>query len=83
MEYYYSENLSADMLKKGQKAIIKSYAVSDGFTARLKDLGLVKGMEIEIYLISPFGSPVCIKSQCGKLLLRKKALKNIFVRIKK
>ncbi len=71
--------VSLSTLKKGQKAIINRYTKEDEFVTRLKDLGLVKGITVKIYTISPFGSPICIESPCGKLLLRKQTLKDIYV----
>lgn len=71
--------VSLSTLKKGQKAIIHSFLKEDSFVTRLKDLGLTKGTTVKIYTISPFGSPFCIESPCGKLLLRKQTLKDIYV----
>ncbi len=76
------KEVSLSTLKKGQKAVIARYAKEDSFITRLKDLGLVKGITVKIYTISPFGSPICIESPSGKLLLRKQTLKNIYVRVK-
>lgn len=70
-------------LKQGEKAVIETFEIENNFTLRLKDLGLVKGETVEVYIISPLGSPVCILSRSGKLLIRKQILKNIYVRVEK
>ncbi len=76
------KEVSLSTLKKGQKAIIFRYAKENDFFTRLKDLGLIKGITVRIYTISPFGSPICVESPCGKLLLRKQTLKDIYVLVK-
>ena len=74
------KNLS--QLKVGQKAIVKKLNINDRAIKRhLLDMGLTRGVEVEIKKIAPMGDPIDIKIRGYDLALRKAELKQIEVEV--
>ena len=69
-------------LKVGQKAIVKKLNINDRAIKRhLLDMGLTRGVEVEIKKIAPMGDPIDIKIRGYELALRKAELKQIEVEV--
>ena len=69
-------------LKVGQKAIVKKLNINDRAIKRhLLDMGLTRGVEVEIKKIAPMGDPIDIELRGYELALRKAELKNIEVEV--
>ena len=69
-------------LKVGQKAIVKKLNIDDRAVKRhLLDMGLTRGVEVEIKKIAPMGDPIDIKIRGYELALRKAELKQIEVEV--
>ena len=69
-------------LKVGQKAIVKKLNINDRAIKRhLLDMGLTRGVEVEIRKIAPMGDPIDIKLRGYELALRKAELKQIEVEV--
>ena len=51
--------ISLDKLKKGDEAIIDSFA-NDSLPAKFYELGFAPGAAIKIQHIAPFNGPICI-----------------------
>ena len=69
-------------LKVGQKAIVKKLNIGDRAIKRhLLDMGLTRGVEVEIKKIAPMGDPIDIKIRGYELALRKAELKQIEVEV--
>jgi ferrous iron transport protein A len=62
-------------LKKGEKAIIKSFT-DRVMSLKLLEMGCVPGCEVRLDAIAPFGDPICINiggSYCLSLRLNEAA----------
>ena len=69
-------------LKVGQKAIVKKLNINDRAIKRhLLDMGLTRGVEVEIKKIAPMGDPIDIKIRGYELALRRAELKQIDVEV--
>jgi len=69
-------------LKVGQKAIVKKLNIDDRAIKRhLLDMGLTRGVEVEVKKIAPMGDPIDIKIRGYELALRKAELKQIEVEV--
>lgn len=69
-------------LKVGQKARVKKLNIDDRAIKRhLLDMGLTRGVEVEIKKIAPMGDPIDIKIRGYELALRKAELKQIEVEV--
>ena len=69
-------------LKVGQKARVKKIDVSNKVVRRhLLDMGLTRGVEIQIKKIAPMGDPIDLILRGYELCLRKEDLKQIEVEV--
>ena len=69
-------------LKIGQKAIVKSLKFEDKQIRRhLLDMGVTRGVRVEIKKIAPMGEPIDLELRGYELALRKSELKNIEVEV--
>ncbi|MDR1996744.1 MAG: ferrous iron transport protein A [Candidatus Margulisbacteria bacterium] len=66
-------------LTSGQKAKIIRVAGAQTITSRLIDMGLVKGVKIELIRKAPLGDPIEIKVRNFLLSLRKEEAETITV----
>lgn len=67
-------------LKKGETAIVVSLINSNNLLKRrLLDMGVTKGVEVQIKKIAPLGDPICIELRGYQLCLRKSDLSSIEV----
>ncbi|CAI9428679.1 FeoA domain [Candidatus Ornithobacterium hominis] len=67
-------------LKKGEKARIIGFT-TDNIPAKLMELGLMPGAEVEYKCAAPFNGPICIKlcqNHC-KLALRKSEAQQLLI----
>lgn len=68
-------------LKVGEVGILESFDNDNkALRRRLLDMGLTKGVKIEIKMISPLGDPVSVALRGYQLCLRKADMDNIIVR---
>jgi ferrous iron transport protein A len=68
-------NRSVADLKKGEKAIIKSFR-DRLMSLKLLEMGCVPGCEVRLDAIAPFGDPICVNiggSYCLSLRLNEAA----------
>jgi len=76
------ETKTLSQLKVGQKAIVKKLNIDDRAIKRhLLDMGLTRGVEVEVKKIAPMGDPIDIKIRGYELALRKAELKQIEVEV--
>lgn len=64
--------MTLDMLKIGEKAIVKKVNNADSERRRLLDLGILPGTLIENVMKSPLGDPVAYRVRNSTIALRKK-----------
>lgn len=57
-------------LKVKKRARVEGFKGSESIVARLVDLGIHPGVEIEYFQILPFGGPLIIRVETGFLALR-------------
>ncbi len=77
-----SGNIHLSDLKKGQKAIVLSiHNDNKAIRRRLLDMGITKGVEIEIKKIAPLGDPIDISLRGYELCVRKIDIMNIDVEV--
>lgn len=68
-------------LKIGEAGILVKFEnTNKAFRRRLLDMGLTKGVRIEIKQKSPLGDPVSVLLRGYQLCLRKEDIENIIVR---
>lgn len=71
--------MTLNELKIGEKAYINIIDSNDKFSKRLLALGCIKGTEVCVKKIAPFGDPIVINLRGFNLALRKKDAKNISI----
>lgn len=71
--------MTLNELKIGEKAYINIIDGNDKFSKRLLALGCIKGTEVCVKKIAPFGDPIVINLRGFNLALRKKDAKNISI----
>ncbi|BDR63865.1 FeoA family protein [Clostridium tetani] len=71
--------MTLNELKIGEKAYINTISGNDKLAKRLLALGCIKGTEICIKKVAPFGDPIIINLRGFDLALRKKDAKNISI----
>lgn len=83
-EYKKNDICMLSELKVGQKCILQSFTNDNkALRRRLLDMGLTKGVEIEVKMISPLGDPTSILLRGYQLCLRKVDMDNIVVQVTK
>lgn len=74
------ETCSLADLKVGECGTLIAFKEENkAFRRRLLDMGLTKGVKIEIKQISPLGDPISIVIRGYQLCLRKEDMKNVIV----
>ena len=69
-------------LRRGQKCVVLDFHNDNAVrTRRLLDMGITKGVEIEIKKIAPLGDPIDIMLRGYELCIRKSDMKSIDVRV--
>jgi ferrous iron transport protein A len=66
-------------LKTGQKGKILQIGALGPLKRRLMDMGVLKGEEIEVCKVAPFGDPIEVKVKSYNLSFRKKEAEGITV----
>jgi len=61
---------SLNELKKGQKAIVRFIQAQGELGRRLRDMGLLPGVELTISGCAPLGDPICVSLDGYALSLR-------------
>lgn len=80
--YKLGETCALDLLRVGQSGKLISFDNQDkALRRRLLDMGLTKGVNITIKMISPLGDPIGIELRGYQLCLRKNDLQNILVEV--
>lgn len=72
--------LSLASLKKGQKAIIKSFT-NNALSSKLIEMGCMPGELVLLSKIAPFGSPIAINIAGYELSLRKDEADTVIVEL--
>ena len=70
-------------LKPGQRGRITKISAKGSVRRRILDMGVVRGADIEMERVAPFGDPIEVKIKGYHLSLRKEEAANIYVEIKK
>lgn len=71
-------------LERGQKAIVLDFHNDNAvLRRRLLDMGITKGVEIEIKKIAPLGDPVDIRLRGYELCIRRKDMRSIDIKVVK
>lgn len=82
--YEIGENCKLSELKVGQAGKLISFSNENrALRRRLLDMGLTKGVVIDIKMMSPLGDPISIGLRGYQLCLRKEDMENILVRVTK
>lgn len=69
-------------LRKGQKAVVIDFHNNNAALRRhLLDMGITKGVVIEVKKVAPFGDPVDIKLRGYELCLRRDDMKGIDIKV--
>ena len=69
-------------LRRGQKGLVLDFHNDNAaLRRRLLDMGITKGVKIEIKKISPLGDPIDIKLRGYELCLRRKDMEGIDIRV--
>jgi Fe2+ transport system protein FeoA len=66
-------------LKPGDKGRVAKITGGGFIFRRILDMGIVKGAEVEVERVAPFGDPIEVKVKGYHLSLRKKETENILV----
>lgn len=82
--YKIGETCKLSDLKVGQEGKLISFNNENkALRRRLLDMGLTKGVEINIQMISPLGDPVSIELRGYQLCMRKEDMDNVVVEVTK
>ncbi len=82
--YKTGEQCRLSDLKVGQAGVLLSFDNENkALRRRLLDMGLTKGVEIDIKMISPFNDPISVMLRGYQLCLRRADMENIIVRVTK
>ncbi len=78
-----SENICyLSELKKGRRAVVEKIEISDELLRRrLFEMGITRGVAVQIKKIAPLGDPVGIMLRNYELCIRKSELKKILARV--
>lgn len=69
-------------LRRGQRCVVLDFHNDNAvLRRRLLDMGITKGVEIEIKKIAPLGDPIDIMLRGYELCIRKSDMKSIDVRV--
>lgn len=82
--YKIGETCKLSELKVGQAGkLISFFNDNKALRRRLLDMGLTKGVLIDIHMISPLGDPISIGLRGYQLCMRKEDMDNIMVSVVK
>lgn len=82
--YHVGETCKLSDLKVGQEGKLISFDNDNkALRRRLLDMGLTKGVLIDIKMISPLGDPVSIGLRGYQLCMRKEDMANVIVEVTK
>ena len=70
--------ISLDLLKRGEKAIIKEFTL-DMVPLKLLEMGCLPGNEVELVQIAPFKDPMYLNINGSHLAIRKETARHITV----
>ncbi|RXG24465.1 ferrous iron transport protein A [Leeuwenhoekiella aequorea] len=70
--------ISLDLLKRGEKAIIKEFTL-DMVPLKLLEMGCLPGNEVELVQIAPFKDPMYLNINGSHLAIRKETASHILV----
>ena len=70
--------ISLDLLKRGEKAIIKEFTL-DMVPLKLLEMGCLPGNEVELVQIAPFKDPMYLNINGRHLAIRKETASHILV----
>lgn len=76
-----ADTVSLRSLKKGQYAVIAAIAAEGEMGRRIRDMGLVPGVEIQVVGRAPLEDPVAVRLLGFTLTLRNKEADYISVRL--
>ena len=79
MEQHEKKLISLDQLKPGDRGIIRRYQERNDVNQRLLELGLVRGVQVEVKRLAPFGDPMELVVRGYRLSIRKKDASHILV----
>lgn len=74
-------NKKLSELKKGDTGIVKSISGIGEINRRILDMGLHRGVEIEVERVAPLGDPVEILVKGYHLSLRKSEAENVEIEV--
>jgi ferrous iron transport protein A len=74
------QNVDLEMIKPGQKALIKTVLGEDDLSFRLKELGFFPGGIIELLSWTPFRWPAAVIIKDSVVALRKEEAKRLLLR---
>lgn len=72
---------SLELLKKGEKGRVVKVNSEGPVKRRIMDMGIVKGVELEVQGVAPFGDPLEINLRGYSLTLRKNEAACIMVEV--
>lgn len=79
-----NETCKLSELKVGQAGVVLSFDNENkALRRRLLDMGITKGVSIDVKMISPLGDPISIGLRGYQLCLRKTDMENILVKVTK
>lgn len=68
-------------LKPGQKGKVTKISGTGSIHSRILSMGIIKGTELKVERVAPFGDPVEIKLKSYHLSLRKSEAANIYLEV--
>lgn len=75
------ETLTLDALSPGGRATIRALAGEDGITRRLRELGFLPGVEVEMIGRAPLGDPLAVFVRGSRMALRRRDARRIQIGI--
>ena len=71
--------ISLDLLKKGEKAIVRGFNRSLGASEQLMELGLLAGTSLRLVKSAPLGDPLEIAFRGFHLSIRKEDARSVLI----
>lgn len=75
----HTPGLTLDSLRRGRSATILALGGDDGVTRRLRELGFLPGVEVEMIGSAPLGDPLAVFVRGSRMALRRRDARRIFV----
>ena len=73
--------ISLNHMKKGQKGVITRIRDRGSFNRRIRDMGVIPGVEVCIENTAPLGDPIGIKARGVSLAVRNNEAAKIYVEV--